>query len=61
MALSPIIRIENAIKTAIAADFTSGYSGLNLSNKVVVGEVTEPPTDDDDDESGDDLAVPGEE
>ena len=41
---SPIIRIENAIKSTIAVDYSSGYSGLNLSNKVVVGEVPEPPT-----------------
>jgi hypothetical protein len=44
MPQSPIIRIEDAIKTTIAADFSSGYSGLDLTNKVVIGEVTEPPT-----------------
>jgi hypothetical protein len=44
MPQSPIIRIEDAIKTTIAADYSSGYSGLDLTNKVVIGEVTEPPT-----------------
>lgn len=44
MSDSPIIRIENAIKTTIAADYSSGYSGLNLSGRVVIGEVTAPPS-----------------
>ena len=44
MSDSPIIRIENAIKTTIAADYSSGYSGLNLSSRVVIGEVTAPPS-----------------
>ena len=43
MADSPIIKIEDAIKTTIAADYSSGYSGLDLQNRVVIGEVTEPP------------------
>ena len=44
MPQSPIIRIEDAIKTTIAADYSSGFSGLNLTNKVMIGEVTEPPS-----------------
>jgi hypothetical protein len=44
MSDSPIIRIEDAIKTTIAANYTTGFSGLDLRNKVVIGEVPEPPT-----------------
>jgi len=38
MSDSPIIRIEDAIKTIIAADFSSGFSGLDLTNRVIIGE-----------------------
>ena len=40
---SPIIRIENAIKTAIAVDYSAGYSGLNMTDRVVIGEGTDAP------------------
>ena len=40
---SPIVQIENAIVNKIATDFRYGYSALNLTGKVIVGEVTEPP------------------
>ena len=43
MSDSPIIRIEDAIKTKIAVDYSSGYSGLNLSNRVVIGQSTQAP------------------
>ena len=40
---SPIVQIENAIKDIIAVDYASGYSGLDLSGRVIVGEVPDPP------------------
>ncbi len=40
---APIILIENAIKSIIAVDYASGYSGLNLSDRVIIGEVPDPP------------------
>lgn len=43
MADSPIIRIENAVKTTIAGNYAGGYSALDLSNRVIIGEVTAPP------------------
>jgi hypothetical protein len=43
MSDSPIIRIEDALKTIIATDYSSGYSGLNLTGRVVIGETTEAP------------------
>lgn len=44
MSDSPIIRIENAIKSTIAISYVSNYSGLDLSGRVVIGEVTAPPS-----------------
>jgi hypothetical protein len=40
---SPIIRIENAIKSTIAADYSSGYSGLDLTDRVIIGAATDAP------------------
>lgn len=40
---SPIVQIENAIKSLIAVDYNTGYSGLNLTDRVLIGEVTDPP------------------
>ena len=43
MSDSPIIRIEDALKTIIAVDYSAAYSGLNLTGRVVIGESTEAP------------------
>ena len=43
MSDSPIIRIEDALKTIIAVDYSAAYSGLNLTIRVVIGEATEAP------------------
>lgn len=43
MADSKIRQIANAIKGKIAADYASDSSGLDLSNKVVIGAIIEPP------------------
>tara|TARA_Y100000114_G_scaffold127375_1_gene123995 strand:+ start:10281 stop:10742 length:462 start_codon:yes stop_codon:yes gene_type:complete len=43
MSNSPIIRIEDAIKTTIAANYNAGFSGVNMQSRVVVGELTDPP------------------
>jgi len=43
MSDSPIIRIENALKTIIGVDYSSGYSGLDLTDRVVIGEATDAP------------------
>ena len=40
---SPIVQIENAIKDIIAVDYASGYSGVDLTGRVIVGEVPDPP------------------
>tara|TARA_R100001086_G_scaffold53811_3_gene24071 strand:+ start:7478 stop:7939 length:462 start_codon:yes stop_codon:yes gene_type:complete len=38
MSDSPIVRIEDAIKTTIATDYSAMYSGLNLTGRVIIGE-----------------------
>jgi len=38
MSDSPIIRIEDALKSIIAVDYASGYSGLDLTGRVIIGE-----------------------
>jgi hypothetical protein len=43
MSDSPIIRIEDALKSLIGSDYSAAYSGLDLTNRVVIGEVTEAP------------------
>jgi|TARA_R100000084_G_scaffold50680_1_gene21115 hypothetical protein len=40
---SPIIQIEDKIKTLIGVDYAAGYSGLNLTDRVIIGEVPDPP------------------
>ena len=43
MSDSPIIRIEDAIKSTIAADYSTGFSGLDLQNRVIIGETPDLP------------------
>ena len=43
MADSRITRIYKKIAELVASDYTSGYSGLNLSSSVLRGSVDEPP------------------
>lgn len=40
---SSVYRILNALKDKTAQDYSSGLSGLNLSNNVVIGSILEPP------------------
>lgn len=44
MADSRIWQILNAIKTKIAGSFPAGYSGVDLSNRVVIGALLDPPS-----------------
>jgi hypothetical protein len=41
MADSTIYRILDAIKGKVAADFTSGHSGIDLTNRVILGALGE--------------------
>ena len=43
MADSRVYRILDAIKGKIAADFSSGSSALNMTDRVILGSVAEPP------------------
>jgi len=40
---SSTYRILNAIKGKVAQDYSSGFSGLDLRNNVVIGTILEPP------------------
>tara|TARA_R110000824_G_scaffold111857_5_gene260677 strand:+ start:1704 stop:2156 length:453 start_codon:yes stop_codon:yes gene_type:complete len=43
MADSTVVQVHKKLAAIIAADYSSGFSGLNLTDKVVRGSVVEPP------------------
>ena len=43
MSDSTTYRVLDALKTKTAQDYTSGFSGFDMRNSVVIGSILEPP------------------